>query len=68
MQVLANTLYRDTAPVSAAAPKAGNVSRHTAYYARMGSGRALTARVREWFDRGWSLYAANARAVAPPRD
>ncbi|BDB28244.1 hypothetical protein Tamer19_50450 [Cupriavidus sp. TA19] len=73
MQVLADTLYRQPAQAkSQAKPQAkssvrpaAEAAREVDYYARMGSGRSLSARVREYFARGWTLYLDNARAVAP---
>ncbi|MFS8977347.1 hypothetical protein PO002_23020 [Cupriavidus necator] len=62
MQVLADTLYRQHARNHAAADEP---ARDVAYYARMGNSRSLTARVRDWFARGWTLYVDNARAAAP---
>ncbi|WP_439686557.1 hypothetical protein MNJPNG_29115 [Cupriavidus oxalaticus] len=73
MQVLADTLYRQPAQArSQAKPQAKpNVRaavepvRAVDYHARMGSGRSLAGRVREYFARGWTLYLDNARAAAP---
>lgn len=62
MQVLADTRYRQPARNRAAADEP---ARDVAYYARMGSGRSLAARARDWFARGWTLYVDNARAAAP---
>ncbi|AGW94822.1 MULTISPECIES: hypothetical protein [Cupriavidus] len=61
MQVLADTLYRQ--PVQSKSRPAA--ARDIACYARMGSGRSLAARVRDWFARGWTLYLGNARDAAP---
>lgn len=77
MQVLADTLYRQPAQARPQAklqakPQAKPNARAAAeparavdYHARMGSGRSLAARVREYFARGWTLYLDNARAAAP---
>ncbi len=62
MQVLADTLYRQS-PSHAAAP--AGPSRDVALYARMGNGRSLAARVRDYFARGWALHVENARLAAP---
>ncbi|WER49258.1 hypothetical protein CupriaWKF_19050 [Cupriavidus sp. WKF15] len=64
MQVLADTLYRQfPRRHSAAAPAVP--TRDMAMYARMGSGRSLAARVRDYFARGWMLHMENARRAAP---
>ncbi|WP_354686428.1 hypothetical protein [Cupriavidus necator] len=65
MQVLADTLYRQPAQNRATAAMATDPARDVACYARMGTGPSPVARVRAWFARGWTLYAANARAAAP---
>ncbi|MFJ4290514.1 hypothetical protein ACIP1U_12100 [Cupriavidus sp. NPDC089707] len=73
MQVLADTLYRQPrqakpqarSSVHTAAEPAREVDCEVDYDARMGSGRSLSARVRGYFARGWTLYLDNARAVAP---
>ncbi|QEZ43782.1 hypothetical protein [Cupriavidus oxalaticus] len=73
MQVLADTLYRQPAQArSRANPQArpnlraaAEPARALDCHARMGSGRSLAARVREYFARGWTLYLDNARAAAP---
>lgn len=62
MQVLADTLYRQS-PNRAAAP--ADLSRDVALYARMGNGRSLATRVRDYFARGWALHLENARLAAP---
>ncbi|NUO85374.1 MAG: hypothetical protein HOQ33_10145 [Cupriavidus sp.] len=66
MQALVDTLYRQTAQ-SNAAKTAAQPARDVAYYARMGGGQSLAARVRAYFAQGWTLYAANAREAAPIR-
>ncbi|WP_042879935.1 hypothetical protein [Cupriavidus necator] len=63
MQVLADTRYRQ--PTQSKSRQAVEPSRDVACYARMGSGRSLSARVRDWFARGWTLYLGNARDAAP---
>lgn len=63
MQVLADTLYRQSPTRRPAAP--ADLSRNVAPYARMGSGGSLIARVREYFARGWALHVQNAREAAP---
>ncbi|MCO4861049.1 hypothetical protein MKD38_05160 [Cupriavidus sp. WGlv3] len=67
MQALADTLYRQPAKSKAARPAAAEPGRDVAYYARMGGGLSLAARVRAYFAQGWTLYAANAREAAPIR-
>lgn len=67
MQVLADTLYRQPAKTRAPKAAATQPARDDAYYARMGGGRSLAARVRGYFADGWTLYAANAREAAPLR-
>ncbi|MGY2485388.1 hypothetical protein [Cupriavidus sp. CP313] len=66
MQVLADTLYRQPAQAKASKP-AAQPARNVAYYARVGGGQSLAARVRAYFAQGWTLYAANAREAAPIR-
>ncbi|SPA32877.1 hypothetical protein CBM2637_B130198 [Cupriavidus taiwanensis] len=66
MQALADTLYRQPAQPKSAQP-AAEPARDVAYYARMGGGQSLAARVRAYFAQGWTLYAANAREAAPIR-
>ncbi|MBP0628807.1 MULTISPECIES: hypothetical protein [unclassified Cupriavidus] len=73
MQVLADTLYRQPAQATSQSKSharptvraTAEPAREVDYYARMGSGRSLAARVREYFARGWTLYLDNARAAAP---
>lgn len=69
MQVLADSLYRQPRQARPEARSNARVAaepaRETDDYARMGSGRSLSARVRDYFARGWTLYLDNARAVAP---
>lgn len=65
MQVLADTLYRQPAQAKSNSRAAAEPAREVDYYARMGGGRSLSARVREYFASGWTLYLDNARAVAP---
>ncbi len=67
MQVLADTFYRQSpSRRPAVAPAAhADLTRDVALYARMGSGRSLAARVRDYFARGWLLHVENARAAAP---
>ncbi|MBP0619766.1 hypothetical protein [Cupriavidus consociatus] len=69
MQVLADTLHRQPRQAKSQAKSnvraAAEPAREVDYYARMGSGRSLSARVRVYFARGWKLYLDNARAVAP---
>ncbi|RAS05929.1 hypothetical protein [Cupriavidus alkaliphilus] len=67
MQALADTLYRQPAQPKASQPVAAQPTRDVAYYARMGGGQSLAARVRAYFAQGWRLYAANAREAAPIR-
>lgn len=67
MQALADTLYRQPAQLKSAQPGAAEPARDVAYYARMGGGQSLAARVRAYFAQGWALYAANAREAAPIR-
>ncbi|MEC3764328.1 MULTISPECIES: hypothetical protein [Cupriavidus] len=67
MQALADTLYRQPAQPKSAQPGAAEPARDVAYYARMGGGQSLAARVRAYFAQGWALYAANAREAAPIR-
>ena len=67
MQALADTLYRQPAQPKAPQPAAAQPKRDVAYYARMGGGQSLAARVRAYFAQGWTLYAANAREAAPIR-
>ena len=64
MQVLADTLYRQS-PSRRPAVVATELTRDTDLYARMGNGRSLAARVREYFARGWALHVENARLAAP---
>ena len=64
MQVLADTLYRQS-PDRRTAIASNALSRDVASYARMGNGRSLVARVREYFARGWTLHLQNAREAAP---
>ncbi|CAG9187185.1 hypothetical protein [Cupriavidus pinatubonensis] len=63
MQALADTLYRQSPSRRPAVP--ADPSRSVAPYARMGSGKSLIARVREYFARGWALHVQNAREAAP---
>ena len=42
-----------------------DLSRDVDLYARMGNGRSLAARVRDYFARGWALHVENARVAAP---
>ncbi|MEM5430842.1 hypothetical protein [Cupriavidus oxalaticus] len=69
MQVLADTLYRQPRQAKPQANSnvraAAEPAREVDYYARMGSAGSLSARVRDYFARGWTLYLDNARAVAP---
>ena len=67
MQALADTLYRQPAQSKAARAAAAEPARDVAYYARVGGGQSLAARVRAYFAQGWSLYAANAREAGPIR-
>jgi hypothetical protein len=64
MQVLADTLYRQS-PSRRPAAAPADQSRDVALYARMGNGRSLAARVRAYFARGWELHVENARLAAP---
>jgi len=65
MRVLADTLYRQPTD-SAATPRAtATPARNVDACARMGAGRLLRTRVRDYFARGWILYLDNARAAAP---
>ncbi|UIF91383.1 hypothetical protein [Cupriavidus sp. UYPR2.512] len=66
MQVLADTLYRQPAQARGSKP-AARPARDVAYYARVGGGQSLAARVRAYFAQGWTLYLANAREAAPIR-
>ncbi|MCY1221981.1 hypothetical protein D9M68_493360 [compost metagenome] len=69
MQVLADTLYRQPRQAKPQAKSnvrpAAEPARTVDDYAHMGSGPSLSARVRDYFARGWTLYLDNARAVAP---
>ncbi|PZX33885.1 hypothetical protein CBM2586_B10274 [Cupriavidus phytorum] len=67
MQALVDTLYRQPAQAKSAKPATAEGARDVAYYARMGGGQSLAARVRAYFAQGWTLYAANAREAAPIR-
>ncbi|CAG2136026.1 hypothetical protein LMG31506_01600 [Cupriavidus yeoncheonensis] len=64
MQVLADTLYRQS-PNRRPTAAPADLSRDVDLYARMGSGRSLAARVRDYFARGWALHVENARVAAP---
>ncbi|NOV24714.1 hypothetical protein E5S69_14480 [Cupriavidus necator] len=67
MQALADTLYRQPAQPEVSKPAPVQPARDVAYYARIGAGQSLAARVRAYFAQGWTLYAANAREAAPIR-